>query len=43
MKLVYATVGEKLKDDPVRKRNIEKYKKDTANHNTTFVISVGDV
>lgn len=39
-KLVYATVGEKLKNDPVRKRNIEKYKRDTANHGIVFKLSV---
>ena len=31
-RLVYSTVGERLKYDPVRRRNIEKYNKDTANH-----------
>ncbi len=39
-KLVCATVGEKLKDDPVRKRNIEKYKRDTTNHRIVFTISL---
>ena len=39
-KLVCATVGEKLKDDPVRKRNIERYKRDTANHGVVFTISL---
>ena len=41
-RLVYATVGEKLKDDPVRKRNIEKYKRNTANNGVTFILSFAD-
>ena len=41
-RLVYATVGEKIKDDPVRKRNIEKYKRDTANNDVTFTLSFAD-
>lgn len=28
-KIVYSTVAEKLKDDPIRKRNIAKFRKDT--------------
>ena len=42
-KLVYATVGEKLKDDPMRKRNIEKYKIDTDNNSVSFVLSPADI
>ena len=44
-KLVYSTVGERLKDAPVRRRNIEKYNKDTATHGwVVFTLSLrGDI